>query len=209
MSSEPRLQLTVGGTVVGELYHDGTSLILEDNSQNTTINVSDILQTTDTIDADTLDGNTVNDLTSSGGGESSVYTGFLVINSTGNYTISEVPFTPSSVKFEGESVGGNRNTDRDGPGNSNSDGNYAGSFTGFARDDGTRQVIHTGGSGNSINATSHFSSSSACIAIRYADQNGNRVGELLGDITSFDSNGFTVNISSFSQDEVVIYTAYK
>lgn len=135
------------------------------------------------------------------------FVGQFLVQGTGNISVTEPGFQPSAIKFEGEAVGG-QNVDRSGGGGSN-DGNYAGSFTGFARDDGTRQVIHSGGSGNSINQTSHYSSDTSCIAIRYAGQSGGQVGKLEADVSSFDSNGFTVSVSSYSQNEVIIYTAYR
>lgn len=135
------------------------------------------------------------------------FVGSFLITSTGDYSITAPGFTPSHVKFEGEAVGG-QNVDRSGGGGSNV-ANSMGSFTGFARDDGTRQVINSNASGNSINQTGHYSSDSNCIAIRYSGQNGGNLGKLLGDVTSFDSDGFTVNISSYQQNEIVIYTAYR
>lgn len=134
-----------------------------------------------------------------------VFLGKFTVYSTGDITINDPGFQPSAVKFEGEAVGG-ANVDRSGGSGSS---NYAGSFVGMARDDGTRQVVHSGGSGDSINETSHYSSSNECIAIRYAGQNGSQNGKLAGDVTSFNSDGFTVNISSHARDEVIIYTAYK
>ena len=137
---------------------------------------------------------------------SDVYVGSFEVTSTGNITIS-TPFAPTMIEFHGEAVGG-QNVDR-GNGSGSSINNYQGSFSGTARSDGHRQVVHSGGSGNSINSTSHYSSTTNCIAIRYAGQDGELLGRLLGDVSSFNSNGFTVNISEFAQNEVITFTAYR
>lgn len=133
--------------------------------------------------------------------------GSFVVTSTGTQSITGVGFQPTQIQFSGEAVGGS-NVDSSGTGGS-SVGNYAGSFTGIARDDGTRRVIHSGGSGNSINETSHYSSNSECIAIRYAGQSGGLLGFLRGDVTSFDSDGFTINVTDYQQNEVVLYNAIR
>lgn len=135
------------------------------------------------------------------------HTGSFVVTGTGTISITGCGFAPSTVEFCGEAVGG-QNVDKAGGGGSNID-NYAGSFKGVARDDGTRQVVHSGLSGNSVNNTSHYSSDTECIAMRYAGQSGSLLGRLTGDVQSFDADGFTVDITNYSQDEVVIYTAYR
>ena len=134
------------------------------------------------------------------------HVGSFQITGTGDIGVTGVGFTPSSIEFSGEAVGG-QNVNRAGGGGS-SVSNYAGTFSGTARSDGHRQVIHSGASGDSINETSHFSSDSLCIAIRYAGKNGSSLGTLKADVKSFDSDGFTVNVSSYQQNEIVNFTAY-
>lgn len=134
------------------------------------------------------------------------YVGSFTVTGAGTISITSPGFTPSMIEFNGEAVGG-QNVDRSGGTGSNA-ANYQGSFTGVARDDGYRQVIHSGLSGDSVNQTSHYSSDSECIAIRYAGQSGGKLGMLLGDVVSWDSDGFTVDITSYTRDEVVTFTAY-
>jgi len=45
--------------------------------------------------------------------------------------------------------------------------------------------------------------------MEYSSQGGANIGTLRGDVTSFDSDGFTVDFTSHAQNEVVIYTAFK
>lgn len=127
------------------------------------------------------------------------------VTGTGQISVTGVGFTPSMIEFSGEVTGG-QNVDQAG---STSTVDYAGSFTGQARDDGHRQVSHSGGNGNSINEVSQYSSDTECIAIRYADSDGNAVGYLKADVVSWDDDGFTIDVSDFQQSEVVNYTAYR
>ena len=84
---------------------------------------------------------------------------------------------------------------------------YALSFSGAV----TQQVIYGGGSGNSINGVSNYSSDSHCIGLRYSNQDGVAFGITSAALTSFDPNGFSVNVDSLLADEnvVVIFEAYK
>lgn len=70
-------------------------------------------------------------------------------------------------------------------------------------------MIYVGGSGNSINDISRFSSSSHCIGIRYSNQNGNSLGITSASIVSFDNDGFTINVDRHADNLVVIFEAYK
>ena len=82
-----------------------------------------------------------------------------------------------------------------------------------------QQVIYVGGSGNSINSISWFSSSNDCIGVRYGDRDAENLGIIKGALTSFTTDGFdidvTYNVSAIDpttfRDEklVVLYTAYK
>jgi hypothetical protein len=134
--------------------------------------------------------------------------GTFTISAAGSLSVTGVGFQPSQLMFWCESVGG-VNQDRAGTGGDGAT-NYAGSSVGFAADDGTRQVVNSGMSGNSVNNSSHFSSDTGeVIALRYAGQNGtiSSGGVLQAELTSFDSDGFTLNVTDFNQTEPVFYIA--
>ncbi len=142
------------------------------------------------------------------------YVGAFQITGLGNQTISGLPFEPSSVTFSAyanvESF--NLNSDN-GVGNNNRGiANAYGSMTGFARNDGSsisEQVIYVGGSGNSINDISRYASNSHSIGLRYSDQNGNNLGITSATITSFNTDGFTLNTDSFADGIVVLFQAFR
>ncbi len=150
-----------------------------------------------------------------------VYVGKFIINSTGNVNITGLPFQPRSIKFEaygnvsgdfGGSAGG-YNVDSDN-GTNNNNGGISNSFnymTGYATNYGVteQQVICGGSHGNSINDISRYASDSECIGIRYGNQNGNLLGYLRGSLTSFNSGGFTLNITDYETETIVIFTAYQ
>ncbi len=147
-----------------------------------------------------------------------VYTGFFIINSNGSQAIAGLPFQPSQITFVAHANVESLNIDSDNAvGNNNSTlQNSFGTMNGFARDDGgttTQQVIYIGGSGNSINDISRYASSSNCIGLRYGNQNGNDVGKITASFTSFDSDGFTINVTrttpAANENLVVLYTAYR
>jgi len=135
------------------------------------------------------------------------FVGQFTITGTGTTSVTAPNFTPTSVKLEIHATGG-QNVSTAGSSGDSVD-NSASQMTGFARDDGTRQATGNAASGNSINKIRRFSTNSNAILLEYAGQDGNNIGTLQGDVTSFDSLGFTVDIASYSQNEVVIYTAYK
>lgn len=144
-----------------------------------------------------------------------IHIGKFRITSTGTQTITGIPFAPDMVEFHAEAPVEGYDTEESGGANSNTTDNFTGSMTGFARNDnGTtvQQVISSGGSGNSINAIRQYSSSSRCIGITYGDQNGNEVGQVDANLSSWNNDGFDINVQSFNLDEsgiVVIYKAYK
>lgn len=138
----------------------------------------------------------------------STYVGSFTVTGTGDYTVSGLPFQPSMVEFDIHATGGN-DVSTAPPTNDNTDANSASHMSGRARDDGFRQATGNSASGNSINAIRKFATSTEAILMEYSDANGNNVGTLQGDVTSWNSDGFTVNISSFSQTEVVQYTAHR
>ncbi|MGB1210326.1 MAG: hypothetical protein ACPG41_02820, partial [Lacinutrix venerupis] len=145
---------------------------------------------------------------------SNAYVGQFIITATGNQTITGIPFEPSSITFVAHANVETLDIDADnGVGNNNTGiANSFGTMNGFARNDSgtiTQQVIYVGGSGNSINDISRFASSSRCIGLRYGNQNGDAVGRTLASLTSFNANGFTINVTNKSDNVVVIFTAYK
>ncbi|QRV15015.1 hypothetical protein JMJ58_19225 [Haloterrigena salifodinae] len=133
--------------------------------------------------------------------------GRFTISATGNISVN-VGFRPTRVEFHGSTITGD-NVDRAGPLNGNGADNYSGHFHGYAKDDGTEHVVHSGLSGNSVNATSHYSSTSRCVAIRWANQDGGKLGMTDATMNSWDADGFTVNVTSAFRNVVVHYTAYR
>lgn len=143
----------------------------------------------------------------------STYMGVFVITATGTQTINGLPFRPSQISFVAHANVESLNLDSDnGVGNNNSGiANAYGSANGFARNDGgsiTQQTIYVGGSGNSINDISRYASSSHCIGIRYSNQNGNSLGLTTATLTSFNADGFTINVDNRADDLVVLFQAY-
>jgi len=129
--------------------------------------------------------------------ESNVYVGSFIISASGAQTISDLPFKPSSVTFEAMANIEQNNIDSDNSiaNNATNIYNAGGMMKGFARDDnGTtvQQVIYNGYSGNSINDISRYASDSNCIGIRYSNQNGDDLGKILSNMTSFNTDGFTI-----------------
>jgi len=150
-----------------------------------------------------------------------VYTGSFIINANGNQAITGLPFQPSQITFMAHANIEAVNVDI---GSSNSDTRvnlFWGSMNGFARINNgntTQQVIFIGQNGREtgspyINNISKYASNSNCIAIRYANENGTKIGLLTASLTSFNNNGFTINVSrnnnATSENLVVLYTAYK
>ncbi len=146
--------------------------------------------------------------------KNSVHMGLVVITATGNLTVSGIPFKPSQISFTAhaniESL--NLNSDNGIRNNDNGIANSFGSMNGFARNDGTsivQQVIFVGGNGNSINDISRYASSSQCIGVRYSNQNGDNLGITSARLSSFNADGFTINVNSNADNLVVLYQAYQ
>lgn len=164
-----------------------------------------------------------------------VYTGSFIINSSGTVTINTLPFQPSQITFVAHANIGSENIDSNNTVGNNDRGidNSYGSMNGFVRNNGasnTQQVIYIGGSGNSINDISRYSSSTNCIGIRYGNQDGLDLGKITASLNSFNANGFTLNVNYINgtvtnnsanplintqptdiltRSLVVLYTAYK
>ena len=145
---------------------------------------------------------------------SNSYVGAFQITGGGNQSITGIPFEPSYVTFTAHANVESFNLNSDNAVRNNERGiaNSFGSMTGFARNDPSsisEQVIYVGGHGNSINDISRFASNSHCIGLRYGNQNGDNLGVTSATVTSFNSDGFTLNIDSFADGIVVIYQAYR
>lgn len=143
----------------------------------------------------------------------SVYTGKAIISATGTMIISGLPFQPRNITFTGYANVNSYTLNSDNGVGDNNSGivNSFGYMTGFANNYGaiSQQVICGGGSGNSINDISRYASAANCIGIRYANQNGDSLGVTSAALTSFNPDGFTLNVNSFASTLVVLYVAYK
>ncbi|MGB5418620.1 hypothetical protein [Algibacter sp.] len=146
--------------------------------------------------------------------DSSVYMAKFIITGTGTQTITGIPFEPSSIKFSAvpnvETY--NLSADNGVSNNINTFQNFFGNMNGYATNyNGSilQQVIFVGGSGASINDISRYASSSRAIGIRYANNNGNSLGLTAADVTSFNTNGFTINVTDHTEDIVVIFEAHR
>lgn len=143
----------------------------------------------------------------------SVYLGSFIISSTGNQTILGLPFQPTQISFVAHANVETLNLNSDNGTRNNESGlpNSFGTSHGFARNDGgtiVQQNIFLGASGNSINDISRFASSSHCIGIRYGNQNGDLLGLTTASLTSFNVDGFTINVDNLADNIVVIFHAY-
>ncbi|WP_035759006.1 hypothetical protein [Flavobacterium tegetincola] len=142
------------------------------------------------------------------------FSGEFIISATGNVSITGIPFKPSRVTFTAypnvETDNSSTNPDPNDITEDNSFGfmnGYALSFSGSV----TQQVIYGGGSGNSINGVSNYSSDSHCIGLRYSNRDGVAFGITSAAFTSFDADGFSINVDSLlaSENVMVIFEAYK
>ncbi|WP_442266865.1 hypothetical protein ACSIGC_03965 [Tenacibaculum sp. ZS6-P6] len=165
----------------------------------------------------------------------SVYVGFFIINAPGgttatnfNQVINGIPFQPSQITFIAHSNIENLNVNSAGSGGLNTATlqNAFGTANGFARNDSgtiTQASIYIGGSGSSINSISRYSSNSQCFGLRYGNQNAVNMGIISGTLTSFNNNGFSINVNYslgvsgntnrdndiLDESLVVFFTAYK
>lgn len=143
-----------------------------------------------------------------------IYVGAFQISGLGNQNITGLPFEPSNITFSAHANVESLNLNSDNAVGNNNTGiaNSFGSMNGFARNDGNtiaEQVIYVGGSGNSINDISRYASNSHCIGLRYGNQNGNNLGVTSASVTSFNTDGFTINTDSFADGIIVLFQAYK
>jgi len=164
---------------------------------------------TDTNQVYVFDGTSWNQM-----GQKTTYTGTFRISGSGSLSVSGIPFQPTSVSFVAYANVEDFNIDSDNGTRNNETGlpNAYGSMKGFARDDNgsiTEQVIFNGGSGNSINDISRYASDSHSIGVRYANQNGDKLGLTSATVTAFTSTGFTLNTDNYADGVVVIYEAHR
>jgi len=164
---------------------------------------------TDTNQVYVFDGTSWNQM-----GQKTTYTGTFRISESGTLSVSGIPFQPTSVSFVAYANVEDFNLDSDNGTRNNETGlpNAYGSMKGFARDDNgsiTEQVIFNGGSGNSINDISRYASDSHSIGVRYANQNGDKLGLTTATVTAFTSTGFTLNTDNYADGVVVIYEAHR
>jgi hypothetical protein len=146
--------------------------------------------------------------------EKQVYTGKFRITASGNTTIAGLPFEPKSIEFKAYANVENYNVNSDNSVGNNNNGfqNYFGYMHGYCnQNSGTieQQLISGGANANSVNDHSRYASDNKCIGIRYANQNGDSLGLTSASLTSFNTDGFTLNVDNFTEGLVVIYTAYK
>lgn len=145
---------------------------------------------------------------------STTYIGKFIISSTGNQTITGLPFQPTAIKFSAHAnvESYNINADNGVGNNNNTFQNAFGSMQGYATNYGgsiLQQVIYIGGNGNSINDISRYASSTRAIGIRYSNQNGDNQGLTAAEVTSFNTDGFTINVTNLTESIVVIYEAHR
>lgn len=147
-------------------------------------------------------------------GPNPIYPGTFTVTGTGLVS-QAIGFKPNIITFEAPARVTSLSEDT--PGGTGTAQNYAGTSTGFARWDGdsigwTQTTLHSGGSGHSINHTSHYASDAECISIRYANNNGTNPSYLKVALDSVNGTGFTVNVTQFNPDvasQVVMFTAYR
>lgn len=142
------------------------------------------------------------------------YVGKFQISSAGTITITGLPFPPTSLVFtayaniESDSI----NADNQVGNNTNTTVNSFNFMRGFAREDAgsiNEQVICGGENGSSINDISRYASPNHSIGIRYCNNNGDNLGITSATVTSFNSNGFTLNVDSFTDGLLVIFEAHR
>ncbi|SNR15356.1 hypothetical protein [Tenacibaculum jejuense] len=164
-----------------------------------------------------------------------VFVGSFIITAPGgttatsfNVNVNTLPFRPSQITFNAHANIEAFNINAAGSAGLNTPTlqNAFGVMQGYARNDAgttTQATIYIGGSGSSINSISRYSSNSQCIGLRYGNQNAVNMGVISGTLSSFDLNGFTINVSYtlgtsgntnrdndiLDESLVVFFTAYR
>ncbi|APY10335.1 hypothetical protein BWZ22_03375 [Seonamhaeicola sp. S2-3] len=213
----PRLTTTernsISNPAKGLLIYNTTLDLFEYNSGTASAPIWTPINANSSVSSDA--GNIITSGTDSGAYlGTTVYFGKFIISGTGNQTITGLPFQPTSIKFTAHANVESYNVNLDnGVGNNNGTfQNAFGSCTGYATNYGgsiSQQVIYIGGSGNSINNISRYASSSRAIGIRYSNQNGGNLGLTAASVTSFNADGFTINVSNHTENIVVLYEAHR
>ncbi|MEL0652421.1 hypothetical protein V6246_13415 [Algibacter sp. TI.3.09] len=212
----PRLTTTQRNSITlpatGLLIFNSTTSKFEFNSGSVGTPIWNPINSHSTVSTDT--GNILESGSDSGAYiGATTYIGKFIITNTGTQTITGLPFEPSSIKFsayanvETENINGDNGTSN----NDNSFQNAFGSMQGYATNYSgiDQQVIFNGGNGNSINDISRYASSSRAIGIRYGNQNGDNLGLTAAEVTSFNADGFSINVTDRTENIVVIYEAYR
>lgn len=143
-----------------------------------------------------------------------IHMGKFTISCTGTVNVSGLPFEPSQIKFTAyanvETY--TLNSDNGIGNNSNTISNAFGSMSGYATNYNSalsQQVVYVGASGRSINDISRYASNTHCVGIRYSNDNGDNLGITSATVSSFDSNGFTLNVDSHADNVVILFEAYR
>lgn len=201
LSGVDALQALAAGETAYDLRNRGTSLlkILGDGSA-------------------TISGNlTVQGAFSVTGTRNAVEFGTILINATGDFTVTGLPFAPSRVKFSAAVPLDATDAAKRPTLNSDEEDNFGGVMIGYAADTGggtVQQAMSSGGSGNSINAIRVFGSSTHCIGVSFGNQDGLSAGNIRATLSSWNADGFTVNVGTYSgittiSGLLVMYEAYE
>jgi len=150
----------------------------------------------------------------SGHTDVTTYMGKFIIEANGSIAISGIPFRPSYIEFDAYANVDTLflNADNEVGDNNATKDNVFGAMHGFVQEyngSTTQQFIFIGGSGRSINDISRFSSDNACIGLRYSNTNGDNLGETVAAFTSFQDNGFTIDVTDSDDKVLVIFTAFR
>lgn len=160
-----------------------------------------------------------------------IYVGAFQITAAGTVNVTGIPFQPSSVTFVAHAnvEDFNLNSDNGTVNNDRGIRNSFGTMNGFARQNSgtiTQQVIYIGAHANSINDIARFASNTHAIGLRYGDQNGFFLGSITGSVASFNTDGFSINVTYTNgaitnagqnvfpgdinnEGIIVLYTAYR
>jgi hypothetical protein len=146
--------------------------------------------------------------------EKRVAIGKFRITATGSLDITGLPFQPSSIEFRAINNVENYNAGltRFGSSNVEDKKNNTGVSFGYARNVSgaiLQQVITGAISGASTNRSAGYSSNTKCIALQFIDQEAVSYGRTSASLTNFNSDGFTLNVTEFTVNSVVMFTAYK
>ena len=140
--------------------------------------------------------------------------GFITLpaGTTGTISVTGVGFQANFVEFTLNNDIESVNFDQVSPTNNSSEQGSFGWGKGYAYDTGSgleQQVQFFSASSNSINAHRGYSSNSNSVFVVASDQNGNNLGRIVGTVSSFNSNGFDLNIttSTLSAPYVIMYSA--